>query len=44
MCGMFSDVERRDYFDHEVDDVLPVAACWGRGIGILYAAGIVDYE
>jgi len=40
---MFSDVDRRDYFNHEVDDVLPVVGS-SRGIGIPYAAGVVDYE
>jgi len=43
MCGMFSDVERRDYFDHEVDDELPVVGS-SRGIAFPYAAGMVDYE
>lgn len=42
MCRTFSDVDRWDYFDHELDDEPPVVDPWG--IGIPYAAGIIDYE
>jgi len=42
MCPTFSDVDRRDNFDHELDNELPVADL--RGTGIHYATGIVDYE
>ena len=42
MCRIVSNVDRRDQIDHEIDDVLPVVDA--RGIGIPYAAGIVDYE
>jgi len=43
MCLTFSDVDRRDKVDHELDDELPVVGSSWR-IGKPYAAGIVDYE
>ena len=42
MCRCFSDVDRRNQVDKEVDDKLPIVDA--RRIGISYAARIVDYQ
>jgi len=42
MCRSFSDVDRRNQVDKEVDDELPVVDA--RRIGIPNAARIVDHQ
>jgi len=42
MCRCFSDVDRRNQVDKEVDDKLPIVDA--RWIGIPYAARIVDHQ
>jgi len=39
---VLSDVDVTDNIDDEVNDVLPVVDAWW--IGLLYAAGTVDYD
>ena len=42
VCRTLSDVDKSNYYDHEVDDIKPVVNAWW--LLICDASGMVDYE